>query len=330
MLKIRSQNGVAIITALLIVALAATTATYLLWQQSLWTRQVENLMARAKANAIAQAGAQLARGQLNEFADTKIIYQFLGKELPLPAEGASLVGMMVDEQSKFNINNLVYGNIPAAPTAPSPTPPPTNTNNTNAPKNPGLPGKALTNQDIFKALLKELKLADALLDNVMAWIDETGQQQDDLTYLAKDPPYRSAHRRMVDINELYRVKDFTPEIVDKLRPYLTALPANTPLNVNTAPENLLEASGLPQAVVADIIKKREATPFLKKEDLDKVLNGVPLPPTVDFTSRYFVASGRVTNGNVDIGYSALLERQTAGSTPNTEWPRIIWLQQGTE
>lgn len=329
-MKSKSQHGVAIITALLIVALAATTATYLLWQQSLWTRQVENLMARAKANAIAQAGAQLARGQLNEFADTKIIYQFLGKELPLPAEGASLVGMMIDEQSKFNINNLVYGNIPASPTAPSPTPPPTNANNANAGKNPGPPAKTLTNQDIFKALLKELKLADSLLDNVMAWIDETGQQQDDLTYLAKDPPYRSAHRRMVDINELYRVKDFTPETVEKLRPYLTALPANTPLNVNTAPENLLEASGLQQAIVAEIIKKREATPFLKKEDLDKVLNGAALPPTVDFTSRYFVASGRVTNGNVDIGYSALLERQTAGSTPNTEWPRIIWLQQGTE
>jgi general secretion pathway protein K len=106
-MKIKSQQGVAIITALLIVALAATTATYLLWQQSLWTRQVENLIGRAKANAIAQAGAQLARGQLNEFADTKIIYQFLGKELPLPApaEGASMVGMMVDEQSKLNLNS---------------------------------------------------------------------------------------------------------------------------------------------------------------------------------------------------------------------------------
>jgi general secretion pathway protein K len=320
MIKIKPQQGVAIITALLIVALAATTATYLLWQQSLWTRQVENLIARAKANTIAQAGAQLARGQLNEFAGTKIIYQFLDKQLPLPAEGASLVGMMVDEQSKFNINNL-HDYFPPPPT---PTPPPRS-----GPTPP--PPKIISSNDLFKALLKELKLPPTLWDNLTAWIDENGQQQDDLTYLAKDPPYRSAHRRMVDINELYRVKDFTPEIVEKLRRYVTALPPATTLNVNTAPEILLEASGLDPAVVADIIKKREATPFLTKAELDKVLNNKPLPYTVGFESKYFVASGRVTNGNVDIGYSALLEIQSAGATtPNTEWPRIIWLQQGTE
>jgi general secretion pathway protein K len=327
-MKIKSQQGVAIITALLIVALAATTATYLLWQQSLWTRQVENLMTRAKANAIAQAGAQLARGQLNEFADTKVIYQFLGKQLPLPAEGASLVGMMVDEQSKLNLNNLGYFN----PSAPTPTPAPRVTNQQNPQQaNPSSPVKIITTEDIFAELLKELKLPPTLLNSLMEWTDENGQAQDDLTYLAKDPPYRSAHRRMLDINELYRIKDFTTEIVEKLRPYVTALPNATTLNVNTAPENLLEATGLPKAVVADIIKKREATPFLNKADLDKVLNGAPLPYTVSFDSKYFLASGRVTSGNVDIGYSALLERQTAGATtPNTEWPRIIWLQQGTE
>jgi general secretion pathway protein K len=322
-MKIKSQQGVAIITALLIVALAATTATYLLWQQSLWTRQVENLTARAKANTIAQAGAQLARGQLNEFADTKIIYQFLGKELPLPAEGASLVGMMVDEQSKFNINTLgLY--CPSAQPPASPTPIP-------RANNPSSPIKVITCDDLFKTLLKDLKLPATLWDSLSAWIDENGQQQDDLTYLAKDPPYRSAHKRLVDINELYRIKDFTPEIVEKLRPYVTALPASTTLNVNTAPEILLEASGLSQTIVADIIKKREATPFLTKAELDSVLKGTPLPQTVGFTSTYFVASGRVTNGNVDIGYSALLARQQAGgTTPNTEWPSIIWLQQGTE
>ncbi len=326
-MKIKSQQGVAIITALLIVALAATTATYLLWQQSLWTRQVENLLARTKANAIAQAGAQLARGQLNEFADTKIIYQFLGKPLPLPAEGASLVGMMVDEQSKFNINNLVYGNEP--PPTVTPTPPPQGRANP-PPNNPAPVTKPPNYQDIFKALLKDLKLPETLMDSLVAWIDETGQAQDDLTYLAKDPPYRSAHRRMIDINELYRVKDFTPEIVEKLRPYVTALPGTTTLNVNTAPAILLEATGLPDNIVVTIIKERDAAPYLKKEDLNKALAGTPLPPTVDVTSKYFVASGRVTQGNVDIGYSALLERPAAGSTPGTAWPSIIWLQQGTE
>jgi general secretion pathway protein K len=323
-MKLKSQQGVAIITALLIVALAATTATYLLWQQSLWTRQVENLSARSKANTIAQAGAQLARGQLNEFADTKVIYQFLGKDLPLPAEGASLVGRMEDEEAKFNINNIVYFNNPPAG---SPTPVPRSQNSTTQP--PVTPPQS--NEDIFNSLLKDLKLPLTLTDSLKGWLGDPTLQQDDLTYLAKDPPYRSAHQQIMDINELYHVKDFTPEIIEKLRPYITALPTGSKLNVNTAPEILLEATGLPTAVVAAIIKKREATPFLTRAELDGVLSGAALPPTVNFTSKYFTVSGRVTKDNVDIGYRALLERQTAGATtPNTEWPRIIWLQQGTE
>jgi general secretion pathway protein K len=277
-MNLKPQQGVAIITALLIVALAATTATYLLWQQSLWTRQVENLIARTKANTIAQAGAQLARGQLNEFADTKLIYPFLDKELPLPAEGtgASLVGKLVDEQSKFNINNLESPFQPAAPVtptptatpSPTPTPPPKSTTPSQPPR---------SNDDIFKHLLQDLKLPLTLGDEIKAWIDDNGQQSDDLTYLAKDPPYRSAHRWIFDINELYRIKDFTPEIVEKLRPYITALPTTTYLNVNTAPEILLLATGLPQSVVTDIIKKREATPFLTQADLTKVLGTHPQP-----------------------------------------------------
>lgn len=322
-MKIKSQQGVAIITALLIVALAATTATYLLWQQSLWTRQVENLMARAKANAIAQAGAQLARGQLNEFADKENFYQFLGKQLPLqaPAEGASMVGMMEDEESKFNLNNLVHFNDDPAPATP------VQPNRGNA----SPPPKKITSRDIFSTLLKELKLPETLMDPLLGWIGHPEQQGDDLTYLAKDPPYRSAHQKIIDINELYRIKDFTPEIIEILRPYITALPTNSTLNVNTAPEILLQATGLEPSVVAEIMKKREATPFLTRAKLDEVLNSKPLPYTVGFTSKYFLASGRVTSGNVDIGYSALLERQSASATtPNTEWPRIIWLQQGTE
>jgi general secretion pathway protein K len=328
-MKLKSQQGVAIITALLIVALAATTATYLLWQQSLWTRQVENLIARTKANTIAHAGTQWARGQLNEFADTKLIYPVLDKDLPLPAEGtgASLVGKMVDEQSKFNINNLEDPYQPAAAPTPTGTPSPTPT----PPPGPTTPPKPpRSNDDIFKTLLQDLKLPVTLGDEVKAWIDRKGQQSDDLTYLAKDPPYRSAHQWIFDINELYRVKDFTPEIIEKLRPYITALPTATYLNVNTAPEILLLATGLPQTVVTDIIKTRETKPFLTQKDLTTVLGSHPQPFSIGFSSQYFVASGRVTSGNVDIGYSALLARQKIGSPTEKEWPSIIWLQQGTE
>ena len=46
--------------AVLIVALATSTATYILWHQSLWLRQVENLTARAQADTLARAAARWA------------------------------------------------------------------------------------------------------------------------------------------------------------------------------------------------------------------------------------------------------------------------------
>jgi general secretion pathway protein K len=313
----KSQRGVAIITALLIVALAATTASYMLWQQSLWTRQLENLTARSKANAVAQAAAQLARGQLKDLVDNhpKELYLILGKPVPLPAEGLSLVGTLFDEQAKFNVNNMITGiqasTAGAAGTAGTTTP-------------------QLASQNIFKTLLADLKLPPTLMGSLIAWIDDNGQQQDDLTYLALDPPYRSAHLRMVDINELYRVQGFTPEIVEKLRPFITALPAATKININTAPAQLLAAAGLPTAVVANIVKQREKNPFLTQADVNKVLPGISLPAEVGFESLYFLVHGRVGSDNVDIGYSALMERPAAATPPSTKWPGIIWQQQGIE
>jgi len=62
----RTQHGVAVVMALLVVALATSAATYILWQQSLWVRQVENLNARAQADAIARAAAKWAATILAE------------------------------------------------------------------------------------------------------------------------------------------------------------------------------------------------------------------------------------------------------------------------
>ena len=56
-----SQAGMAVITAMLLVALAASAATFLLWRQQLWLRQVENIAARAQADALARATIEWTR-----------------------------------------------------------------------------------------------------------------------------------------------------------------------------------------------------------------------------------------------------------------------------
>ena len=46
---------------------------------------------------------------------------------------------------------------------------------------------------------------------------------------------------MIQVEELYRVRGFDAATVAKLRPFVTALPARTPVNVNTAPREVLAA-----------------------------------------------------------------------------------------
>src|SRR6185436_12720945 len=55
------QSGMAVITAMLLVALAASAATFLLWRQQLWLGQVESIAARAQTDALARAAIEWRR-----------------------------------------------------------------------------------------------------------------------------------------------------------------------------------------------------------------------------------------------------------------------------
>jgi general secretion pathway protein K len=60
------QAGIALIASLLVVALAAAIATFLLAQQNLWARQVENLRDHAQAVNVSRAAVNWGRYILAE------------------------------------------------------------------------------------------------------------------------------------------------------------------------------------------------------------------------------------------------------------------------
>jgi len=291
----RGQRGVAVVVAVLVVALATSTASFVLWQQSLWVRQVENITARAQADAIARAGADWVAQIL--FADDRTI-DHLGEPWarpipPLPAETAELAGAIADEQAKFNVNNLVRDG------ATSPT-----------------------DLVAFQRLLSNLGLPAALADTLIDWIDPDDNVTqpsgaEDLYYLALDPPYRAANRPVVDVAELVRVKGFTPEIVARLAPYITALPRDTPVNVNTASAVVLQAiaPNMGNAEAAVAVEKRNAQPFRDRRDFIRLL---PKPPAssidtlIDVKSRYFSSEITVRLGRVTVSYRALFDRGERG------------------
>jgi general secretion pathway protein K len=286
---------VAVVVAMLVVALATSTATYMFWSESLWLRQVENLPARAQADTVARAATQWAAAILAEDdATVDHLNETWARRLPaISVEGTTLTGAIADEQAKFNLNNLVRGS------APSPA-----------------------NVAALQRLLGVLGLPATLADAIVDWIDpdETVTQSEgaeDLDYLARGPAYRAPNGSLADVGELVRVKGMTPEALALLAPHVTALPDETPVNVNTASAIVLRAlvPSLSAADAARLVEERVRAPFRALEDFQRVLPqsaAAQVAGPIDVKSRFFSAEATVRVGRVAAGYRALIERGERG------------------
>jgi general secretion pathway protein K len=287
----RAQAGVAVVVAVLVVALATSTAAYILWHQSLWLRQVENLAARAQADALARAAAAWAAAILAE-DDPGVDHLgeiWAQRMPPFPAETGELAGAIGDEQAKFNVNNLA-----------------------------GEGGADPRELVAFQRLLDAAGLPAALADAVVDWLDADDavtppNGAEDQHYLALDPSYRAANRRIADLAELARIKGFDARAVARLEPFVTALPTATPVNVNTAAPAVLRAllPGLGPEDAARIVERRRSRPFASREEFVRALPGQTAGAAdaqLDVRSRFFRAEATVRIGRVTTGYRALFER----------------------
>jgi general secretion pathway protein K len=214
------QQGVALITALLVVAIATVAATSMATRQQMDIRRTGGLLHSEQAYAYslgAESWAQvvLARDKRDSKIDT--LYEDWSTQPPVSVvEGGSIIGRILDMQGRFNLNNLVDGN--------------------------GVADKDAI--DRYKRLLSRLDLDEALADPLADWIDKDINVRfpdgaEDEVYLGAPTPYRAANRLLVDISELRLVKGYEPDIIEQLRPFVVALPEVTALNVNTASAEVL-------------------------------------------------------------------------------------------
>ncbi|MHB8744456.1 MAG: type II secretion system minor pseudopilin GspK [Sulfuricaulis sp.] len=235
------QRGLALITAMLVVAIAATTAAYLSLDQQIWLRQAQNLADRAQADAVRFAAEEWAitildKADKNNTSDDDLTQNWAQPLPPIPVEGGQVTGQIFDAQARFNLNNLVQGDTPNA-----------------------------AEIGTFKNLLQSLSIDPNLSDAVVDWIDTDDNTlpygAEDSYYLQLQPPYRTANQAMQSVDELRLVRGFTPDIVEKLRPYITVLPVMTSININTAPKPVLSALffTLSSAAIDQIIALRPYT-----------------------------------------------------------------------
>ncbi|MFI4914647.1 MAG: type II secretion system minor pseudopilin GspK [Steroidobacterales bacterium] len=219
----RAQRGIALITAIVLVAIAAVIATAIGFNSAMSAR-------RAAANFGVDQSLQIAEGaealaayalKLNSSATRRDSPDQEWAKPYGPVEidsGVVLEAALEDQQGKFNINNLVKSDGTDDPIA-------------------------LAEFERLLALLGlEPKWAPLLVD----WLDADFEPSspdgaEDSVYLSQLPPYRTANIPVSSTSELLALPGFGRARYDRLAPYIAALPPGTAVNVCTASGIVLDA-----------------------------------------------------------------------------------------
>jgi len=293
----RYQQGVALITALLVVALATIAAVAMATRQQLDIRRTGSLLHGEQAYSYvlgAESWAQvvLARDLRESGIDT--LEEDWSTQPPVSfVEGGAVFGRIIDLQGRFNVNNLVAGG---------------------APDNDAI--------DRFKRLLRLLELDEILADPLVDWIDEDIDVRfpdgaEDETYLLLDTPYRAANQPLADISELRLVKGYNAEVIEKLRPFIVALPEATPINVNTASAEVLStvAEDLSTSDGESLVDARGEEGF---ESVDSFLQDPTLEAknaaaaSLSVTSQWFLMVSEANIGDGRARLASLIQRSAGG------------------
>jgi len=307
-----SQQGLALITAVLVVAIVATVATTLALGEQVWFRQAQNMANRAQAESLRQGALNYAAILLARDAtqnQTDHLGEPWAKPLPpLPVEDGMIAFAVSDAQGRFNLNNLVRNGAPSKPDI-----------------------------EMFKRLLTSLGIDPGLSEALLDWEDAgdivSAGGAEDIEYLSLPQPYRSANQLLQSVDELRLVKGFTAQAVEKLRPYVTAILGPTPVNVNTAPAEVLAAlfTNLPASALQPVLESRVSQPFTGTEQfLAKLPAGTTCPANLcDVKTSNFLVTIDIRYGRLQRRTEALIER-VGGKPATVLWHRLPPLQFETD
>jgi general secretion pathway protein K len=271
----RAQRGVALITILLIVALATAVLYHLLTRQALVVAQTRQLMRADQTLAYALGGEAYARQILfddwnepiSRGLDT-LTEAWAIPSAPFDIEAGTLELSIEDLDRRFNINSLAGDH-------------------------------AAQNLQRFKTLLGALGLDPQVADLWKDWIDSdaeaTGFGAEDAAYLVATPPYRTANQPAGSTSELALLGVLDPDQLALLMPHVAALPTTQlKININTADAPTLQAltPQLSQARAESLIESDR-----RYEDASALAAEIPeLGASLDamtVTSQYFEIHARV-------------------------------------
>ena len=298
----RHARGVALITAMLVAALAAAVIATLASGQSQWMRTVELRRDQVQAQALVLAGLTWARQVLQEDASAGP-YDHLGETWsiplpPIPLENGAIEGRVIDAQGLVNLNNLA-----------------------------GDGAISRTEHRRLARLFAQAQLPLTAIDALADWVDSDDEGRDGGSeragYAEMRPARLPPNAPLLRSSEAALVKGIDAARFAVLAPYVTALPATTTLNVNTAPREVLNAAvnGLDDASLTALLADRTRKMFTTAAEFRARL---PAGASIDdlgaigVGSDYFLVTVKARQRETIAQGRALLKRE------GTSMPRVVW------
>jgi general secretion pathway protein K len=327
----KKQTGVAIITALLIVTIAATVSITISTQLQLDVRRTGNLIALDQAEIYASFIERFTRDRLQDadnFADLMTELRESGQfTANYPVENGTVVGQITDLNSCLNLNTLVNSSLP---------PPSTD---------------ALV-QTRLTRLLNNHDVSTAIIPAIIDWIDADSNTTsppnggEDGHYLNLEQPYHTANQPLSSITEVRLIKGAeNAQSTPSYAPYSNILKLseafgengvhgpslcafntdnNIPLiNVNTASKAVLTSLSetMTTTIADDIIacRGKNGAEFTKIEDFTSCGNVSTIIKETDleqlaFSSDYFLLKTQVQIGDAKKTTYSIIFRDTEGKT----------------
>lgn len=287
-------RGVALITVMLVVALAAIIATQMTARLQIQLQRTTNVLYNQQAYWYA-IGAETFTKQVlvTAFKEDKTVTHlsqiWAQGETTYPVDFGEITGEITDTQACLNLNALraddgtsngnTSGNNRAGNTSSSgnvsgnnsPGATPAQGNTSKANNNGKLPARVALEELLIALQLEDVSQfeAESMADALTDWLDKNSaiastSGAEDNDYAAREFPYLAANHYLASVNELRVIEHFSAKVINKLKPYVCVLPETNlhKININTLDA---EKPELLQALLGSTLTQAEAILSARKE-----------------------------------------------------------------
>ena len=291
----RRQSGFVLIQVMLVFAILIVVAAKLQYEQRIQIDRTAQSLFLSQAQTYAESAEAIAKvGLILDLrsSQTDHLYEVWNTAEGLfPIDQGMIQLELNDLQGRFNLNWLTLQS-----------------------------GYRDSAQQGLMRLLTILDSKPEIADELLQWFDQDSGI--DYFYADERPSYAPAYTSMADRSELLLLKSVDYAEFQKIAPYLSALPADSKLNINTAPAEIIQSIAvyIDQSTAQQVVANRgesgftSLSDFLSGEVFKENQDSSVLLAQLSVTSNWFELYTSVTLQDRTLTQRSMLHRGPSGMT----------------